>query len=312
MLVCSKQNDPYVNLALEGALFESYAQKEPLLYLWVNRPSVVLGRNQNIWRECRLDAMENDGVLPVRRHTGGGAVYHDMGNLLFSFILPAGYDTDYSYGVVLRAVQSLGIDAQLRGRNDLVAGGRKFSGSAYRVSGRKILHHGTILVDTDMDRLSNYLKPSKTKLQAKGVSSVRARVINLAELLPGLTTQDVLSAQVASFGGGAIADAETIVSPALVNEKANALRDWDFLYGATPEFSAQFETHLSLGEVQLHLNVLHGRVTQAKVYSDALDARLPAQLEAALTGKKMDANTLCTAAHGINPEIANWLSTLTI
>jgi len=316
MLVISGQNDPYVNLSIEEALFGACKTQpslrgalacRPLMYLWINAPSVIIGRNQNIWRECRLDEMERDGVLPVRRDTGGGAVYHDLGNLLFSFILPEGTDTDYSYGVCLRAMRSLGIDAAQQGRNDMVAQGRKFSGSAYMKSGGAILHHGTMLVCSDLDRLSRYLAPSKTKLAAKGVKSTLARVVNLREIKPDVTVEQVMAALMEAFGEDKPVELESLVDMKQVEEMAARRRSWEFLYGLTPPFDAQLETRLSFGEIKLHLSLRRGVICAAKVYTDALDTQIAADIEGALLGRAMDARSLAQAARGVNEEVAGWL-----
>ena len=186
-VITSVSTDPWHNLALEELLFTSGGEGT-VLYLWQNRNTVVIGRNQNAWKECRADLLEREGGRLARRTSGGGAVFHDMGNLNFTFITPrGGYDLERQLGVILGAVRSQGIDAGFTGRNDLVtAGGGKFSGNAFCFSRDRGLHHGTILVDVDMDKLSRYLVPSADKLRSKGVDSVRSRVANLRELNPDM------------------------------------------------------------------------------------------------------------------------------
>ena len=170
-----------------------------VLFLWRNADTVVIGRAQNPWKECNTRRMEEDNVRTARRSSGGGAVFHDLGNTCFTFM--AGkpeYDKTISTSIVLNALNSLGVTAEASGRNDLVVktpdGDRKVSGSAYRETMDRGFHHGTLLLNADLSRLANYLNPDKKKLQAKGITSVRGRVANLVELLPGITHEQICDA----------------------------------------------------------------------------------------------------------------------
>ncbi|MBR2779572.1 MAG: lipoate--protein ligase [Firmicutes bacterium] len=196
----SPGTDPHYNLALERYLLEQVPGEECILYLWQNQNTVVIGRNQNAWRECRTALLRRDGGTLARRLSGGGAVFHDLGNLNFTFLMPtAEYNERRQEEVILAACRSLGIDAEMTGRNDLTVQGRKFSGNAYYHNRGKSYHHGTLLVDADRDKMGRYLQPSRAKLRGKGVDSVRSRVINLKELLPSLTVDILKEAVAASF-----------------------------------------------------------------------------------------------------------------
>lgn len=199
-----EQNNPYKNLATEEFLVQylaEYAQDDvAILYLWQNADCVVFGRNQNPSNESRFDLMVELGVLPVRRKTGGGAVFHDLQNLNFSFIVPEiYYDRDASMQIVVRALQSLGIDAEVNGRNDIVVGGCKVSGNAYLSKDGVSLHHGTLLIDTNIDKMEDLLKVNTEKFAAKGIRSVRSRVKNLNEFMPSLMVEDYKKALQGSF-----------------------------------------------------------------------------------------------------------------
>ena len=201
LLLCrSRSFDPYENLALEEALLSRVGEGELILYLWQNECSVVIGRNQNPWKECRTALLAEEGGCLARRLSGGGAVFHDRGNLNFTFLMTAGdYDLPRQLTVLERACQSLGIPARRSGRNDLLADGRKFSGNAFYKHNGKAYHHGTLMLDVDMEMVQRYLSPSKAKLAAKGVDSVRSRVVNLREFVPDLTIPQLADALIAAL-----------------------------------------------------------------------------------------------------------------
>ena len=147
--------DPHYNLAVEQYLLETVAEDQCILYLWQNENTVVIGRNQNPWKECKTTLLSQEGGHLARRLSGGGAVFHDLGNLNFTFLLPqADYDLDKQLDVIQTAVSSLGISTERSGRNDVLAEGRKFSGNAFYKNGNQAYHHGTLLVNADMDKLS--------------------------------------------------------------------------------------------------------------------------------------------------------------
>lgn len=183
-LLISDSYDPWFNLAVEECIFRQMPATQRVLFLWRNADTVVIGRAQNPWKECNTRRMEEDNVRLARRSSGGGAVFHDLGNTCFTFM--AGkpeYDKTISTSIVLNALNALGVSAEASGRNDLVVktaeGDRKVSGSAYRETKDRGFHHGTLLLNSDLSRLANYLNPDKKKLAAKGITSVRSRVTNL-------------------------------------------------------------------------------------------------------------------------------------
>ena len=173
--------NPHYNLAVEEHLFRN--EQEDVCMLWQNEPTVVIGKNQNAFAEVDPDALRKDGVHLARRITGGGAVYHDLGNVNFSFVSVNSADTGLDFArftaPILAALRSLGVHAELSGRNDLLLDGQKFSGNAQYSANGRTLHHGTLLFDTDLTALSRYLRPDEEKLKSKGIRSVRSRVTNL-------------------------------------------------------------------------------------------------------------------------------------
>ena len=183
-ILISNSLDPWFNLAVEDWIFLDRHDADHILFLWRNEDAVVIGRSQNPWLECHLDKMQQQGVKLARRQSGGGAVFHDVGNTNFTFMSKkAVYDKDANIKMIIAALATLGIEASAKGRNDLVVTidnePRKVSGSAYKEKVDSCFHHGTLLISANLTRLATYLNTNKLKLKAKGVTSVRSRVANL-------------------------------------------------------------------------------------------------------------------------------------
>ena len=293
----SRCTDPYRNLAVEELLLRTVEEGCCVLYLWQNQNTVVIGRNQNAWLECRTALLEEEGGRLARRLSGGGAVFHDLGNLNFTFLVPtADYDLDKQLRVIETACGLLGVRAERSGRNDVLAEGRKISGNAFYQSGGRSYHHGTLLVDVDMAKLGRYLSPPKAKLEAKGVSSVRSRVGNLRDFVPGLTIEDMAQAIARAFS--ALAELES------------RNRSWEWNYGRQLPLTFDCQGRFPWGGVQLQLRVEDGLVREARVYSDAMDWRVAPALEAALPGCRFRLEDLCRAAEGACPDVAGDLKQL--
>ena len=225
--------DPYRNLAIEQYLMETVGEDTCILYLWQNSHTVVIGRNQNAWAECRTTELNRDGGHLARRLSGGGAVYHDMGNLNFTFLVSKkNYDLPKQLQVIVTACRNLGLQAEISGRNDVTIDGRKFSGNAFFDSKGQAYHHGTLLVDVDMSKLGQYLMPSKAKLQSKGVDSVRSRVVNLKQLCPELTVarmgQEMLKAFQQVYGMPSQAFSAEDLDMDYINQLEARKASWDW------------------------------------------------------------------------------------
>lgn len=288
-LLVSDSQDPLFNLAVEECIFRQMDPAQRVLFLWRNANTVVIGRAQNPWKECNTRRMEEDGVTLARRSSGGGAVFHDLGNSCFTFMAgKPGYDKSVSTAIVLDALKRLGIAAFASGRNDLLVatadGDRKVSGSAYRETQDRGFHHGTLLLDADLGRLANYLNPDPKKLAAKGISSVRSRVANLCELLPGIDHQQVNDALIEAFFhyyGERVAPEH--ISPEQMPdlpgfaETFARQRSWEWNFGHAPAFSHQLDERFGWGGVELHFDVEKGVIGRAQIFSDSLD---PAPLDA--------------------------------
>ncbi len=300
--------DPYENLALEEQLLEAVRPGEIMLYLWQNRHTVVIGRNQNAWKEVRVAELTRDGGHLVRRLSGGGAVYHDLGNLNFTFLVSqADYDVARQTEVILRAVRSFGIKAARTGRNDITADGRKFSGNAFYKSGGSAYHHGTLLMDVDMPSLAKYLNVPQQKLESKGVSSVRARVVNLKELCPGITIPALQGALTSALHE--VYGAEPRELPAAridlqkVAQGREKFSDWGWIYGRPIPFTWEGEARFPWGGIQMQFAVEAGRIKECAIYSDAMEETAIQRLPKLLAGLPLNGAVLAEAVAPLHAEM---------
>lgn len=293
--------EPLQNLALERYLLETVPAHSCLLYLWQNQRTVVIGRNQNCWQECKLQQLADDGGVMVRRLSGGGAVYHDLGNLNFTFLVgKEDYDVARQLEVILQALRQLGIEAEKSGRNDLLADGRKFSGNAFYETGQHCYHHGTLMVQVDRQLLGNYLQVSAAKLASKGVASVQSRVVNLAELRPGLTVSQLAQALVEAMQTVYGRPAQSYPEQWLDERQIAAYRAefasdaWRF--GQRQPFTWETAHRFDWGSFQLQCAASYGKIEQAVIYSDAMDGdliqRMAKQLQGCAFGSRAMAERL--------------------
>ncbi|MGI6030771.1 MAG: lipoate--protein ligase [Eubacteriales bacterium] len=296
----SKSFDPHRNLALEEYFLRHLEPETAVFYLWQNDRTIVIGKNQNPFQECRTGKMEQDGVFLARRKTGGGAVYHDKQNLCFTFVVPReDYDYQRQASVILDTLQSYGLQGEITGRNDMVVDGRKFSGNAFTFKEEVACHHGTLLIQTDMSCMADYLQVSLEKLQSKGVKSVRSRVINLHELNPDITVEGIKPRLVDSFQkvynvpctAGSVEELNQEELEQLYQEYSSP----EFLFGATPAFNVELQGRATLYQIHIHADVVKGKVQQCKVYSDALDTEFVEGVEKALLGADFHSEALCQA-----------------
>lgn len=295
----SDSYDGYKNLAADEWFLDHVKEGELILYFYVNANAVIIGKNQNPYKECDLDRMKKDGVQLVRRPSGGGAVYHDSGNLNFSFNAYADrFDKEKQHRFILETVRALGVPCDFSGRNDLLADGRKFSGNAYCSRKNRRQHHGTLLVSSDLEKLSMYLTPDPRKIRSKGVDSVRSRVCNLDFFVPGLST-----AQMKEVIPDAFKKVYGEYRPYVLDERANEEicvyeekhRSAEWLFGTVPDFNYEIDLRCSFGGIEILLTVDHGAVVSSKTYSDANDAALPEKIDRALKGSPFSPASIARA-----------------
>lgn len=305
--ITSATTVPYDNMALEAYLLHHVEPGECILYLWQNRRTVVIGRNQNCFAECKCSQLEEDGGYLARRLSGGGAVFHDLGNLNFTFLVKKeDYSVERQTEVILQAARMYGIGAERTGRNDIQVDEKKFSGNAFYQTGDCCYHHGTILIQVDKEHMSHYLKVSAEKLRSKGVESVRSRVANLTEYAPGMTVDGMKERLIAGFAdvyGLPVQNMETKeADPAELSKFRERLASWEWLYGRKIPFTSQMERRFLWGGIQLQLEVDQGVVQTAALYSDALDVELIPHLSHALKGQKYQAEAMIQAIRQVQAE----------
>ncbi len=282
--------DPAFNLATEEWLLR-HADTD-IFMLWRNAPAVIVGRNQNTASEIDTDFVRERGITVIRRLTGGGAVFHDLGNVNFSFIQIGRQSKQLDFHrftlPIMEALRSMGVNCQFEGRNDLVIDGQKFSGNAQLIEKDRVLHHGTLLFSAQMADLSGALKINPVKYVDKAVKSVAKRVTNISSHLPAPMDVETFITRVMAHVSGSAAD----LPPGLSAEEEAAINalveskygTWEWNFGSSPDYGFTRATRTRGGVVEIHLKVRHGRIEQARIFGDFFNARPVAELEKLLAG----------------------------
>ena len=294
--------DASVNIALETYLVENRLVDEPILLFYINEPSIIIGRNQNTIEEVNQAYVEEKGITVVRRMSGGGAVYHDLGNFSFCFIK----DDDGSFRdfasftkPVIEALHKMGAtSAELQGRNDLLIDGRKFSGNAMYAKNGRMTAHGTIMFKSDLEEVTRALKPNKAKIESKGIKSVRSRVTNIEpyvdEQYKNLSTEEFRDLILLEIFG--VEKREDVKEYHLTEEdwqKVYAIREerfgnWDWNYGKSPAFDIKESHKFPFGLVDFRFNVKGGKIVEARIFGDFFGLGDIQDVEQQLIGVKYD------------------------
>ena len=314
----SPSTDPAFNLALEQVVFDRLPRSEEYFMLWQNDNAIIVGRHQNTHQEIDAAFVQAHGIQVVRRLSGGGAVYHDLGNLNFTFVVDAarslGLDLKLFCQPVARALGRMGVKAEVTGRNDIAIDGRKFSGNAQYVRDERVMHHGTILFDSDLSVVSQALAPSAEKLSAKGVASVRSRVTNVKPYLsPGVTLADFKEQLVAAMFEGTDMQPYQFTPEDL--QAAQRLREsryatWAWNYGASPAGAVCKRRRVEgCGTVEVFLSLDKGRVAQAQFRGDWFGADDAGPLARLLAGEPLEREALAGALAGV--AVGRYISGLT-
>lgn len=291
--------DPRINLALEEFVLRHKPVDDDCLLFYINAPSIIIGRNQNTSEEINTHIVEARGIHVVRRISGGGAVYHDLGNLNFSFITPfvQGRFNRYDHFTkpVIETLRSLGVPAELGGRNDILAGGRKISGNAQFATPTRMFSHGTLLFDSNLDDVTAALRPRPGKVESKGVKSIRSRVANISEFLGDdvratFTVEELRERVLEQIFGtrerGAIPAIEmTEADWQSVRELASQkYGTWDWNFGQDPPSNVQRSQRFPAGEIDARIDVREGRIAGIRLFGDFMGRRDVGELESRLIG----------------------------
>jgi len=287
-------------MATEKYLTLNVDPDECIMFLWQNDNTVFIGKNQNCWAECHVAKLETDGGHLARRLSGGGAVYHDVHNLNFTFsVNNKDYNVAKQLSVIALAVRDYGIEAEVSGRNDILTDGCKFSGNAFWCYGENYYHHGTILIKTDTEKMALYLNVPEDKLKAKGVASVRSRVINLSMLNGNISVDGMKKSLMNAFGEVYEFPVNDYVFPksamAEIDKYYAEFDSPEWKYDRTPQFTHKFQRRFAWGGVTFCLEVKDGRINECVVYSDSLDPLFISSIPVVLRGRRYGAKDLATA-----------------
>jgi lipoate-protein ligase A len=302
--------DARVNLALEEYVLRTRLATDDILLFYINAPAIIIGRNQNTIEEINPDVVAARGIHVVRRISGGGAVYHDLGNLNFSFMTPSVHGRfnryDHFTKPVIEVLRELGVPAELGGRNDILAGGRKISGNAQFARPDRMFSHGTLLFDSNLDDVTAALNPKPGKIESKGVKSIRSRVANISEFLAQPITVEELRERIIEriFGSRdrariatlELTDADWAEVQSLVERRYGA---WAWNYGESPAANVQRAKRFPAGEIDVRINVEQGRIASIRIFGDFMGREDVAELEQRLVGTPSDRAAIEAAIEGV-------------
>lgn len=303
--------DPAHNLAVEEYVFEKLPRDRTYFMLWQNKNAVIIGKHQNTLAQINEAYVKANQIRVVRRLSGGGAVYHDLGNLNFTFIADAGEKETLNMKLfcqpIVRALAAIGVHAQINGRNDITIDGRKFSGNSQYVKDGRVMHHGTILFDSDLEVVNHALQVDPAKIQAKGIQSVRSRVTNVSEYLTrnislGQFRQLLLKHLLQETPGE-----EYMLTPADLAEieklRARRYDTWQWNYGASPECTLLKKCRVEgCGTVEAYLTVEHGYIEKAELRGDFFSVKEPGELVRRLVGCRPEVAEYAKALQDVNVE----------
>lgn len=301
--------DPYANLAYEEQLMNAVRPGDAALYLWQNQNTVVIGRNQNAWKECKCDLLEREGGRLARRSSGGGAVFHDLGNLNFTFITDAGETDKLDFRAfclpIVDTLESLGVPAEINGRNDITIEGKKFSGNSQYLKSGRVMHHGTILFDSDLGVVSHALRVDESKLQTKGIRSVRSRVTNVKPYLPReMTLSDFRRVLLDHILAQMPGEAWTLTEEdraAIEELRARRYGTYDWNYGVSPQCTVRKSRRVEgCGLVDAYLTIEEGVIRSLTFHGDFFSVDDPEELAKRFLGRRPAPEEYAAALDGVD------------
>jgi lipoate---protein ligase len=301
--------DPRINLAIEEYALKNLDINESYLLFYINEPSIIIGKNQNTIEEINTEYVESNGIHVVRRLSGGGAVYHDLGNLNFSFITKDDGESFHNFRKftepVVEALRKMGVNAELSGRNDLLAEGRKISGNAQFSTRGRMFSHGTLLFNSEMDSVVSALKVKKDKIESKGIKSIRSRVANISEFLQEPMSIEEFRLHLLK---NIFSDVTEIPEYVLTEEDWTKIHElsreryqnWDWNYGKSPKFNLQHSHRFPVGQIDVRLEVNKGTIENCKIYGDFFGVGDVSEIETLLIGQKYEKASLENALQQVN------------
>lgn len=301
--------DPQINLAIEEYALKNLDINETYLLFYINGPSIIIGKNQNTIEEINTEYVEANNIKVVRRLSGGGAVYHDLGNLNFSFITKDDGESFHNFKKftepVVEALRKLGVNAELSGRNDLVVGGRKISGNAQFSTRGRMFSHGTLMLDSEIENVVSALKVKKDKIESKGIKSIRSRVANISEFMDEkISIEDFRSLLLEYIFGGK----ENIQEYVLTEEDWEKIHEiskeryqnWDWNYGKSPKFNLQHSHRFPVGGIDVRLDVNKGIIENCKIFGDFFGVGDVAEIEEKLIGLRYEKSEIDKALEDVD------------
>ncbi|RBP03585.1 lipoate--protein ligase [Rossellomorea aquimaris] len=300
--------DPRINLAIEEYALKNLDINESYLLFYINEPSIIIGKNQNTIEEINTDYVEKQGLHVVRRLSGGGAVYHDLGNLNFSFITKDDGESFHNFKKftepVVTALHKLGVKAELSGRNDIIAEGRKISGNAQFSTKGRMFSHGTLLFDSEMENVVSALRVKKDKIESKGIKSIRSRVANISEFLSEKMTIEQFRSTLLDY----IFDGSDVEEYVLTEEdwknihelSKERYQNWDWNYGKSPKFNLQHSHRFPVGSIDVRLDVNKGKIENCKIYGDFFGVGNVEDIEGKLTGTRYERKDIAGVLEGVD------------
>jgi len=312
--------DPWHNLAMEELCLDKIGPDDRLLFLWQSSDTVVVGKNQNPWLECSLTAMERGGAKLARRLSGGGAVFHDPGNLNFAFLMPRReYEDKTIFNIVTKALKRFGVQAAVMGKNSLAVNGRKVSGNAFCYRRENVLHHGTLLISTDLDKMSRYLASSHRPIRSRAIRSNPAPVANLQEMADSITVPQmavVLAETAASeWQQQVMWSGDEMFEPKILELVEKKYASWEWRFGMTPQFEIEISRRFDWGEARVRLVVEKALIRQSEVDFQGIYQRIAPVIGQVLAGMRFSRKDIVDCLRGQVPtfqkndaaEFARWL-----
>ncbi|WRP08040.1 lipoate--protein ligase [Rossellomorea aquimaris] len=309
--------DPRINLAIEEYALKNLDINESYLLFYINEPSIIIGKNQNTIEEINTDYVEKQGLHVVRRLSGGGAVYHDLGNLNFSFITKDDGESFHNFKKftepVVTALHKLGVKAELSGRNDIIAEGRKISGNAQFSTKGRMFSHGTLLFDSEMENVVSALRVKKDKIESKGIKSIRSRVANISEFLSEKMTIEQFRSTLLDY----IFNGSDVEEYVLTDEdwknihelSKERYQNWDWNYGKSPKFNLQHSHRFPVGSIDVRLEVNKGKIDNCKIFGDFFGVGNVEDIEEKLIGIRYERKDIAAALEGV--EIQHYFGNVT-